>query len=509
MILSRLFITGFLLFVLFVNNSIHSFDNICWLPPVFPKDFLSLTKQDKALIRDLKLINYPPEAWKIERNGCSELPFYDVAIVGGGMAGLTAGAALFKEGIFNIKIFDENSAGLEGPWCTYARMKTLRSSKNLMGPALEVPHLTFHAWFEAQWGNEAWKKMHKIPNGLWMDYLNWYRKVLQLPIENEMKLMAIIPMQDCLELEFQKGKESFIVKAHKVILATGRMGFGGVHIPEVVKKVPKSFYAHTSELINFENLKNRRIGIIGVGASAFDAAAVALESGAASVDILMRRQHLPNVNKFASLPYKGFTLGYYKLSDEKKWEFMSAAFASGISPPIEALHRIQKDKNFHLRVGSKISSIEVNESELIVRTDQNQYTYDFLILGTGFCVDGSQQPEFRHIIDQIALWKDRLSEEVVQTHPFFGNFPYLGSSFEFLPKETGTAPYLKRLYCFNYAATLSHGLLSSDIPGISTGATRLAQGIAADFFLDDSDFYLERLKGFNEEEFDRKSFDFP
>jgi cation diffusion facilitator CzcD-associated flavoprotein CzcO len=466
---------------------------------------MGLAKQDKALIRDLKLINYPPRSWKIEPS--SEESFdCDVAIIGAGMAGLTAGAALFKEGIFNIKIFDQNPAGYEGPWMNYARMKTLRSTKDLMGPALEIPHLTFHAWFEAQWGQEAWKQLGKIPNQLWMDYLNWYRQAMQLPVENHWTLIELIPKQKGFELHFQQFDQLRVVKARKVVLATGRSGFGGVIIPEFVKHLPRSAYAHTVDQIDFGALKEKRIGIIGVGASAFDAAAAALETGAKSVDLLMRRARLPNVNTFASLSYRGFTHGYYKLSDEKRWNFMCTAFGPGIPPPYEALARIQNHQNFNLRPKTSIHEIQWDGSQLIVKTNQGDYTYDFIILGTGFYIDGYQQPELRHVIDHITLWQDRLPAALVKNHPNLGRFPYLGQSFEFLPKEPGNAPYLKDLYCFNYAATLSHGLLSSDIPAISFGARRLAEGIAADFFIEDSDLYLERLKNYHEKEFDQDKY---
>jgi cation diffusion facilitator CzcD-associated flavoprotein CzcO len=467
---------------------------------------MSLSKQDKALIRDLKLINYPPRPWKIELHPKTDTFYYDVAIIGGGMAGLSVGAALFKEGIFNIKIFDQNLPGHEGPWINYARMRTLRSTKELMGPALEIPHLTFHAWFEAQWGADAWKQLGKIPNSLWMEYLDWYRQAMQLPVEHQCRLVSIIPMQDCFELEFEQFSQICIVKARKVVLATGRGGFGGSFIPEFVKHLPPYIYAHTVDHIDFEALKDRRLGIIGVGASAFDAAAVALETGAKQVDLIMRRARLPNVNKFASLYYKSFSHGYYKLSDEQRWNFMCAAFDPGSPPPIEALRRLKGYQNFLLRSNTIISQIRFDGSQVQVDTNHGQYTYDFLILGTGFNIDGYQQPELRHVIDQIALWQDHLPADIVKAHPKLGRFPYLGPYFEFLPKKPGTARYLKNLYCFNYGATLSHGLLSSDIPAISIGARRLAEGIAADFFLQDSDIYLERLKDFQEQDFDQDEF---
>lgn len=460
---------------------------------------MNISKQDQNLKRDLELINYPPFDWRKEMDSSSST--YDVIIIGAGMAGLTAGAALFKEGIFNIKLFDQNIAKMEGPWITYARMRTLRSTKEISGPALDIPHLTFQAWYEAIFGLEAWEQLGKIPNQLWMNYLSWYREAMQLPVENQCTLIDILPCLEGFEIKFEKNKKHCLIKAKKVVLATGRGGFGGPVIPHFIQHLPKSLYAHTVENIDFKALKNCRIGIIGAGSSSFDAAAVALENGAKSIDILMRRSCLPNVNKFASTTYKGISLGYFKLSDEKKLAFMQAGFCVGSPPPVDALKRLKNNPAIHLIGNTCISNIQYNGSEIHVHTNQGISSFDFLILGTGFCIDGRQQSELHHVIDQIALWKDCVPQEIMKNYPKMQLFPYLGSTFEFLPKEPDTAPYLKDLYCFNYGATLSHALLSSDIPAISIGAMRLAQGIAADFFVQDSDKYLDLLQNYREEDF--------
>ena len=63
-------------------------------------------------------------------------------------------------------------------------METLRSPKQLAGPALGIPSLTFRAWFEAQFGRDAWDALDKIPRLQWMDYLRWYREALALPVQN-------------------------------------------------------------------------------------------------------------------------------------------------------------------------------------------------------------------------------------------------------------------------------------------------------------------------------------
>jgi hypothetical protein len=48
-------------------------------------------------------------------------------------------------------------------------MRTLRTEKNVSGPAMGIPALTPRAWFEAQYGAEAWRSLARIRRAMWMD----------------------------------------------------------------------------------------------------------------------------------------------------------------------------------------------------------------------------------------------------------------------------------------------------------------------------------------------------
>jgi hypothetical protein len=56
-----------------------------------------------------------------------------------------------------------------------------------------IPSLTYRAWWEAQHGAEGWNKLDKIPRGDWMDYLRWYRRVLDLPVRNGARVALVEP----------------------------------------------------------------------------------------------------------------------------------------------------------------------------------------------------------------------------------------------------------------------------------------------------------------------------
>ncbi len=152
---------------------------------------IGLAALESKLRRELSLLNLPARSWLTPRPGV-----LDVAIVGGGLSGLCAAAALTFLGVDNIVALDRAPVDREGPWVTYARMRTLRTEKNVSGPAMGIPALTPRAWFEAQYGAEAWRSLERIPRTMWMDYLIWYRRVLALPVRNNVEVTSIAPRPD-------------------------------------------------------------------------------------------------------------------------------------------------------------------------------------------------------------------------------------------------------------------------------------------------------------------------
>ena len=452
---------------------------------------------EEQLNEELTLLEYPPLPW-LEPAPQNAL---NVAIVGGGMAGLAASFALMREGVTNLQVYDASPAGYEGPWATCARMLILRSPKNLVGPALNLPKLTFQAWYIAQFGKKNWESLYKIPTLMWMDYLRWYKQVLNIPIQNDCYVTRIEPKENLIQLNFSNRPPML---AQKVVFATGRSGFGGLRIPDYLQKIPKKCYAHTSEEIDFCSLKGKNLIVIGTGASAFDASATALEAGAATVTMLSRRPMIPYVNKFASATYPGFGNGYYLLPDSVKIKIMEHAKENGTPPPFESLDRVKKYPNFRVITGIKIEEVKLQNDTIRLLTKKENLQCDFIISATGYEINEKKESVLSEIIDDILLWND--SHETISKG--LGLYPYLGNHFEFLEKKIGKASYLRNIYCYNNSAKLSHGLTSSDIPDISTGATRLAKGIVADFFTQNWQVYFSRLQNYVKPEFFAKDYPF-
>jgi hypothetical protein len=84
----------------------------------------TLAALEARLRRDFALLTLAKD-WLEPRTHPEHGPVLDVAIVGAGMAGLSAAFALKCVAVRALRVFDGGDAGFEGPWATYARMETL------------------------------------------------------------------------------------------------------------------------------------------------------------------------------------------------------------------------------------------------------------------------------------------------------------------------------------------------------------------------------------------------
>lgn len=424
----------------------------------------------------------------------------DALVIGAGMCGLVAAAALRRRGFTRLRIIDRSEAGREGPWVTYARMRTLRSPKHLAGPALGIPALTFRAWFEAQWGEAAWEALDRIPRIQWMDYLRWYRKVLALPVENGLEADAVEPAADGLAIRVRGLAGVETVHTRRLVLASGREGIAVPRVPAWAAALPAGRASHTSDAIDFPALAGKAVAVIGYGASAFDNAAEALEAGAASVVMLARRGEMPRVNKFKGVVYPGFTLGYPTLEPEERWLLLTYLFDSRVAPPRAAVLRVCDDARFSLASGASVRAAAEIAGRLRLDCEDGAHLVDHVILGTGFRIDLAGSPLLAPVAGRIATWRRLVSPPAAQAGHEFLDFPDLGPGFELQPAVPGDLPWLGRIHAFTFAAALSHGNVSGDIPAVSDGANRLADAVAAAEFRADFAHHRATLEAFDDPE---------
>jgi cation diffusion facilitator CzcD-associated flavoprotein CzcO len=455
---------------------------------------MSVTQLSDRVRQELTYLSYLSGEWTISRswNGARVL---DVLIVGGGQAGLATAFGLKLERITNIRIVDRNPRGLEGPWRRFARMTELRTPKEVTGIDLGIPSLTPRAWYEAKFGRKAWGRINKIPPKLWREYLDWYRDVLQLPVENETEVTSIEPAGDLLLAHLHRKGRPERAYARKIVLATGWEGNGSWRAPRaLVADLPAERYAHSADDIDFGRLAGKRVGVLGGGASAFDNAAAALEAGATRVDLCFRRANMPRINPLVWMNFAGMLGHFGELTDLERWRFMRHILGElPLPPPQDTFWRCRRFENFAWHADCAWHSVR-NEGEAAkVETKAGTFTFDFIIFATGVETDLSVRPELAPIVHQIALWRDRFTPPPGEESDVLARHPYLGTAFEYMEREPGTAPFLGRLHNFTFGATPSLGVTSLAIAGMTYGVRRLVSGLVRDLFREDAPAYYRSL----------------
>ncbi|HJL26938.1 MAG TPA: NAD(P)/FAD-dependent oxidoreductase [Polyangiaceae bacterium LLY-WYZ-15_(1-7)] len=463
---------------------------------------------EAKLRRDLDILDYPARPWVPPRTTRSGEPILNALIVGGGQGGLAVAFGLMREKVDRVLVVDAQPRDREGPWLRFARMKTLRTPKHVLGPDQGIPDLSIHAWYEAQHGPGSWEAVGFVPRETWARYIGWYRDFLGIPVRSETRVGAMRWNEDdqCFDVPVEtrtdEGTKAETLHARKVVLATGIEGSGQWFVPEVVKgSLPETRWAHTHERIDFDALKGKRVAVLGAGASAFDNASVALENGAASVDLYFRREELVRVNVYRWAEFVGFLHHHGDLDDATKYRFIHRFFTAGQLPPAPTFERATKHETFQMHPGSPWEKTWVEDEVVKVRTPHGVFEHDYVICGTGFRTDLASRPELSEVEQHIARWADRFTPPEGEAIAELLRHPYLGPSFEMTARDPEAAPWLKGLFNYNFGCLLSLGLGGASISGMKYSVRRIVGGITKQLYLEDAATHLETLAAYDEKDF--------
>jgi cation diffusion facilitator CzcD-associated flavoprotein CzcO len=445
---------------------------------------------------ELALFTYPTQDWVRPIRGPAGEPVHNVVIVGGGQAGLATAFGLRQERISGVIVLDENADGQEGPWITYARMVTLRTLKFLTGPDLGVPSLTFRRWHAAVYGEAAWDGLVRIDKADWMRYLVWFRRVLDIPVRNNVRVTRIEPHGALWSMRLASPNGDETILTREIVLATGLEGGGARRVPDFIREnLPPDTWAHTADPIDFSELRGQRVAVIGGGASAYDNAATALEQGAAHVEMFIRRDAVPLINSFRAIESSGFWRNFTDLDDATRWRFMYRLLSFPMPPPLDTVERVTRHPNVSIRFGTPVLDAMPG---IRLRTHAGWHDADFLILGTGFDVNLPDRPELSAIVDHIALWADRYTPPADRENAEMARYPYVGSGFELLEKHPGAMPGLRRIRMFNHGSMISTAPVSTGLNGMPFGVPRLIQHMSRDFLRDQAAALLADFEVYDE-----------
>ena len=447
----------------------------------------------RQVARDLELTAFPRPEWVKPRTRGGE-PVVDVLIVGGGQAGLTLAFALKRRAVTNTLVLEAASPGAEGPWTTYAAMKTLRTPKGLTGPDQGLPSLTPESWYRAAYGDDAWNEMTHIPKERWQAYLGWFRDVTAPRIRHDTAVTGIREAGDLIEVEHTGGRTF----ARRVVLATGLAGNGEWGVPSIIRNaLPSDRYIHTGAPVDFSRFAGQRVGVLGGGASAFDYAASALEAGAVSADLFYRRAEVPRVNPFRWMEFYAFGAHFPDLPDEDKWKFTVQFQRVNQPPPQQTWYRCTRFESFSWHTSADWKDVSLVDDEIVVASGAGEFGFDAVISGTGPTVELATRPELVDIAPHAATWADRFEPPADWENASLLGYPYLGSDFELLPKVAGEGEWISRVHDFTYGARLSMGLNGNMNSGLGAGGRRLAEALSRLLFIEDRAAFFDDYQAFD------------
>jgi cation diffusion facilitator CzcD-associated flavoprotein CzcO len=439
----------------------------------------------------LRLLGPDPANWVPDRTDID----HNVAIIGGGQTGCALAVALRRAGIGNVTILeaasDEQRAGI---WLNAARMNLLRTPKTLPGPELGIPAFSFQAWYESRHGQDAYAAIDRIKRKDWADYLSWYKQFLGINPRYGTRVDRIEPHADHFRLHLSTPAGGAIENARKIILSTGFAGSGGTYIPDVLTtNLPRTRYAHTEDAIDFAALRDKVVGVIGAAASAFDAAGVALEHGAAEVHLFARRATIAAVPITRSRGFPGAYDNYHQLPDADRWHQAIRFYRAGSTPTTDAIERTVKFPNFHLHLSAPWTNASERDGRVETTINGKTYQLDFVIAGTGYSADLASRPELRDFAGQILLWRDRYTPPPDEQDEMLGRSPYLGAGHELLPRHSDATPLLQHIHVQNPAGFCSFGLPIGDVPSMKRDIPVIAGRISADLFRADLEVLRKRM----------------
>lgn len=496
------------------------------IPAADPPD--AARQLDAQTSRVLRWGGRDPADWVRARTGVD----HNVVIIGGGHSGVSLAYALRRKGVGRVDVIDQAEPGQAGIWRSIARMRQLRTPKTLMpGPEGGNVALSVRAWYETLHGPGAFDALDRIPRLAWADYLAWFQQKTETTVRYRTRLIEIEPQGDLLRLHIESEGTRRIETTRKVVLANGYAGAGGPSVPEFIRALPSKVWTHTTGHIPVESLKGKVVAVVGAGSNAFDAAAVALEAGAAEVHMFNRRSAIdiqgvpPRApvsaagaaagSSQASAPaagarstppavaggspgsppaaapvdrgYPGLLELNYELPDVVRWRNFLLGERRVASVPLDSAQRAVAFNNFHIHLNTSLADVAMGSNgKVAAKAGRRTMRFDYIISATGYRIDLGAQPELARVHELVARWRDRYTPVAGEENAQGGLHPYLGSGFEFLPREKGGANVVRNIHCFNLAAALSFGIPVGDIPSMVCHP-RLVSAIAKDLYLESVD----------------------
>jgi FAD-dependent urate hydroxylase len=397
-------------------------------------------------------------AVQMDKGSAAKVSDCDVAIIGAGPYGLSAGAHLKAKGLA-VRVFGEPMEFWADKMPAGMLLRSPREASSISDP---TQAFTLEA-YEAASGKEP---AAPLPIETFVEYGRWFRH--QLGSDLDTRTVARVDQdRDGFRLTLQTGES---LHATRVVVAAGIGPFR--RKPSQFKSLPQTHASHCYEGRKLGEFSGRKVAVIGAGQSALESAALLHESGA-EVEIIAQipalrwigmHTWLHHMGPISSMLYSKHDVGPAGISrlvaapnlvrrlplslrDKIRKRAVRAAGSRWLPP------RLREVK---ITTGRAVKAASAVGDEVALKLDDSsERRVHHVLLGTGYDVD-------------IARY-DFLSPELVQNVRQLGGYPALTGGF------SSSVP---GLHFIGATAARSFGPLLYFVAGTEFASFELAERIA-------------------------------
>jgi len=263
--------------------------------------------------------------------------------------------------------------------------------------------VTLEAYLEEQRIRPA--DVDPIPIGLFLDYAAWFVQRKGLEILEDFVTELAKP-DERFEATLESGER---IRADAVVAAPGVRHY--TNVPAWSASLAPGRWAHTCDLVAFEELAGARLLIVGGRQSAYEWAALALEHGAARIDVVHRHDVPrfervswafvdPHVERTINVPgyWRKLPAHDQEAISRRFWEVGRLTLEHWMIPRLapEAIHRWPGVDVAEVRSGR-------DDRIQVVLSDSTQLTVDHVVFACGYRVDLSNVPYLGGVLAHVEL----------------------------------------------------------------------------------------------------------
>jgi FAD-dependent urate hydroxylase len=338
---------------------------------------------------------HAPRSEAMEEQARTHVP---LLVIGAGPYGLATAACASNAGIEQVVIGEPMAFWRQN----MPAGMFLRSGSDWHLDAAEVN--TFEVYLEERGIDPA--DFDPIPVGLFLDYVDWFEEKEDLRVVPDLVRNLSKP-DGHFEATLEGGGR---ITADAVVAAPGISHFAVV--PEWVERsLPPERWGHTCNLVDFEDLRGKRVMIVGGRQSAFEWAALLADGDAEEVHVVYRHDtpdFAPADWSFVDEPMDlSLTVpGWFRnLSTDEREAIARRFWAEGrlkLEPWLTA--RLDKPSVHRWPRASVSACREAPGGEIEVQISNGTHlTIDYVILATGYKADMTKVPYLSGVMDRLEL----------------------------------------------------------------------------------------------------------